>query len=129
MYPVSPDLHRIHHTCFEVQPFRPAPADQFLVGIGLGQPDKKMVMTRLALHEPAIELSQVGILQPFAQPLEPLAAAGFDQGETVTIPSLPNVADWNAFEAARQALMPNLSRSKPAERFKATESAETAEAV
>jgi uncharacterized protein len=57
------------------------------------------------------------------------ALAGFDQGEAVTIPSLPNVADWNAFESARQALMPNLSRSKPAERFNVTESAETAEAV
>jgi uncharacterized protein len=55
------------------------------------------------------------------------ALAGFDQGETVTIPSLPNVADWNAFEAARQALMPNLSRSKPAERFSVTD--EVAETV
>ncbi len=45
------------------------------------------------------------------------ALAGFDQGETITIPSLPDAADWNTFEAARQALMPNLSRSKPAERF------------
>src|SRR5215207_6267144 len=29
------------------------------------------------------------------------AFAGFDQGELVTIPSLPNVADWEAYEAAR----------------------------
>jgi hypothetical protein len=30
---------------------------------------------------------------------------------------LPEVEDWNRFEAARKALMPNLSRSEPAERF------------
>jgi hypothetical protein len=35
----------------------------------------------------------------------------------VTIPSLPDLADWNAYEAARQALMPNLSRAHPAERY------------
>ncbi|MEH2476515.1 short-subunit dehydrogenase [Nitrobacteraceae bacterium AZCC 2161] len=45
------------------------------------------------------------------------ALAGFDQGELVTIPSLPNVADWTAFEAARQTLMPGLSRTVPADRY------------
>jgi short-subunit dehydrogenase len=45
------------------------------------------------------------------------ALAGFDQGELVTIPSLPEVADWNALEAARQALRPNLSHVKPAQRY------------
>jgi uncharacterized protein len=44
------------------------------------------------------------------------ALAGFDQGELVTIPALPELGDWNAFEAARQALGPNLSRSAPAAR-------------
>jgi hypothetical protein len=29
------------------------------------------------------------------------ALAGLDLGETVTIPSLPNIGDWNAYEAAR----------------------------
>ncbi|HWZ46675.1 MAG TPA: SDR family oxidoreductase, partial [Herbaspirillum sp.] len=43
---------------------------------------------------------------------------GFDQGELVTIPSLPNVADWDAYEAARQKLMPNLSRQEPAARYR-----------
>ncbi|MFC0399788.1 SDR family NAD(P)-dependent oxidoreductase [Paraburkholderia rhizosphaerae] len=52
------------------------------------------------------------------------ALAGFDQGETITIPSLPDVADWNRFESARQALMPNLSRSTPAARFHVTEAAQ-----
>lgn len=45
------------------------------------------------------------------------ALAGLDAGETVTIPSLPEIADWNAFEAARQKLLPNLSRNVPAARY------------
>lgn len=39
------------------------------------------------------------------------ALAGFDQGERVTIPSLPNASDWDAYEAMRQKLIPNLSLS------------------
>ncbi len=45
------------------------------------------------------------------------ALAGFDQGELVTIPSLPDAADWEAFMRARDALLPNLSHVKPAARF------------
>lgn len=45
------------------------------------------------------------------------ALAGLDLGELVTIPSLPEVADWEAYEAARQKLMPNLSRRAPALRY------------
>ncbi|HEY2658396.1 MAG TPA: SDR family oxidoreductase [Caulobacteraceae bacterium] len=45
------------------------------------------------------------------------ALAGLDQGELITIPSLPEAADWNAYEAARQKLIPNLSRSTPAARY------------
>jgi short-subunit dehydrogenase len=45
------------------------------------------------------------------------ALAGLDLGETVTIPSLPNIGDWNAYEAARRALAPGLSRHRPAERY------------
>ena len=45
------------------------------------------------------------------------ALAGLDLGETITIPSLPDTADWDAFEAARQRLRPNLSRKRPADRY------------
>jgi uncharacterized protein len=45
------------------------------------------------------------------------ALAGLDQGEFVTIPSLPDVADWDAYEVARQKLLPNLSRSTSAARY------------
>lgn len=47
------------------------------------------------------------------------ALAGFDQGELVTIPSLPDAADWDAALAAKAKLYPNLSRSQPAARLKA----------
>ncbi|MOA59393.1 hypothetical protein D3C78_1839920 [compost metagenome] len=46
------------------------------------------------------------------------ALAGFDQGELFTIPSLPELADWQAYEAARQKLIPNLSRQSVAERYR-----------
>ncbi|GAA4745562.1 SDR family oxidoreductase [Sphingomonas daechungensis] len=46
------------------------------------------------------------------------ALSGFDQGEFVTIPSLPDASEWEAFDAARTALLPNLSRSEPAERYR-----------
>ncbi|ACP21706.1 probable short-chain dehydrogenase (plasmid) [Sinorhizobium fredii NGR234] len=46
------------------------------------------------------------------------ALAGFDLGEQITIPSLPEAADWEAYEAARQTLMPNLSLRTPAARYR-----------
>src|SRR2546423_9516732 len=42
------------------------------------------------------------------------ALAGLDQGEQITIPSLPDIADRAAFEAARRNLIPKLSLSSPA---------------
>jgi uncharacterized protein len=46
------------------------------------------------------------------------ALAGLDAGELVSILSLPDAADWDALETARQALLPNLSRREPAERYR-----------
>jgi short-subunit dehydrogenase len=43
--------------------------------------------------------------------------AGLDQGEFATIPALPNAADFEAYEKARLALAPNLSRKNPADRY------------
>ena len=45
------------------------------------------------------------------------ALVGLDQHELVTIPSLPDVADWQRFNTARQQMGPNLSRKLPAERY------------
>ena len=52
-----------------------------------------------------------------AEDMVDAALAGLDLGEVVTIPSLPDAADWAAFEAARQILAPNLSRTGPAARY------------
>lgn len=46
------------------------------------------------------------------------ALAGFDQGELVTIPSLPDAADWTGLVSARAKLGPNLSHSSAAARYK-----------
>ena len=51
------------------------------------------------------------------------ALAGFDQNEPVTIPSLPDQAEFERYTAARLALGPNLSRNAPAERYLAKRSA------
>jgi uncharacterized protein len=45
------------------------------------------------------------------------ALAGLDQGEIVTIPSLPDIADWDRFEAARRGMSGSLSRTVPARRY------------
>jgi short-subunit dehydrogenase len=52
-----------------------------------------------------------------AEDMVDAALAGLDQGEFVTIPALPDAEQWESYEAARQALMPNLSRAEPADRY------------
>jgi hypothetical protein len=48
------------------------------------------------------------------------ALAGLDLGELVTIPSLPDIGDWDAFTQARLRLAPLLSRRHPAGRYAVT---------
>jgi uncharacterized protein len=45
------------------------------------------------------------------------ALAGLDQGETVTIPALPDKAEWDGFDAARRAMFGRLSNAMPALRY------------
>jgi len=45
------------------------------------------------------------------------ALAGLDQGETVTIPSLEDKAEWDAYDVARRAMAGRLSRTNPATRY------------
>lgn len=52
--------------------------------------------------------------------------AGLDQKELVTIPSLPDVKDWEAYNAARLHLGPNLSHNLAAERYKSSRTEEAA---
>lgn len=47
------------------------------------------------------------------------ALAGLDLGEPVTIPSLPDPADWEGLQAIRLALGPALSRAHAAHRYRA----------
>ena len=53
-----------------------------------------------------------------AEDMVDAALTGFDQGELVTIPALPDAADWTAYEGARQKLLPNLSHSTAAARYR-----------
>ncbi|WP_368620381.1 SDR family NAD(P)-dependent oxidoreductase [Paraburkholderia sp. BR13444] len=53
-----------------------------------------------------------------ADDLVDAALAGLDQGELVTIPSLPDAGVWEAYESARQNFtLENLSRRVPAPRY------------
>jgi uncharacterized protein len=45
------------------------------------------------------------------------ALAGFDKKELITIPSLPDVKEWENLENARKVLGPNLSHTQPASRY------------
>jgi short-subunit dehydrogenase len=51
------------------------------------------------------------------------ALSGFDQGELVTIPALPDQAEWDRFEAARRDMSTRLSRTEPAARYGSKSSA------
>jgi hypothetical protein len=46
------------------------------------------------------------------------ALVGLDKGELVTIPALPDARAWQTYEDARQAMIPNLSRSQAADRYR-----------
>jgi len=63
-----------------------------------------------------VELLPRQIVMP-AEDLVDAALSGLDQGEFVTIPALPNAAQWQTYEGARQVLLPNLSRREPADRY------------
>jgi short-subunit dehydrogenase len=52
-----------------------------------------------------------------AEDLVDAALAGLDQGEIVTIPSLPDVAEWIAFDTARRVISGRLSAAVPAARY------------
>jgi short-subunit dehydrogenase len=47
------------------------------------------------------------------------ALVGFDRRETITIPPLPDLGQWEAFAAARAAMVPNFRQVHPAARYRA----------
>jgi len=54
-----------------------------------------------------------------AEAMVDAALPGFERGELVTIPSLHAVEEWEAYEAARQAMSGHLSSNVPAARYAA----------
>ena len=52
-----------------------------------------------------------------AEDMVDAALAGLDLGESVTIPALPNAAEWESYEAARRAMAGKLSNAIPAPRY------------
>ncbi|MDR7259903.1 short-subunit dehydrogenase [Sphingomonas sp. BE270] len=46
------------------------------------------------------------------------ALVGFDRREPVTIPPLPDDAQWENYQAARQAMLPNTRQDRPALRYR-----------
>ena len=45
------------------------------------------------------------------------ALVGFDRRETVTIPPLPDAGQWDAYQAARLAMIPGFGQHRAAERY------------
>jgi hypothetical protein len=48
------------------------------------------------------------------------ALVGFDRREPITIPPLPDAGQWDAYQAARQAMLPNVRQEHPAARYRTT---------
>jgi short-subunit dehydrogenase len=51
------------------------------------------------------------------------ALTGFDRREKITIPSLPDAGQWDALQAARQAMLPNFRQEHAAARYRPDASA------
>ena len=47
------------------------------------------------------------------------ALVGFDRRETITIPPLPDAALWDAYQIARQAMLPDFGQTRAANRYRA----------
>jgi short-subunit dehydrogenase len=48
------------------------------------------------------------------------ALVGFDRRETITIPPLHDASQWDAFQGARQAMLPGFATTTPADRYRKT---------
>lgn len=65
---------------------------------------------------PVAHLPEAIVMQ--ADEMVDAALAGLDLGELITIPSLPDIQDWESYDAARKALGPKLSLTHAADRYK-----------
>ncbi len=77
--------------------------------------------TRTEIFERAGKTIDPALARTFMDPGDfvDAALAGLDRGEVVTMPSLERPELWDAVTAARLQLLPELSRSHPANRFAA----------
>ena len=72
-------------------------------------------------HTAGIPLQEIpGEVLMNADEMVDAALVGFDQGEFITIPSLPDIAHWNRYETATKGLIAKLSFDSPAARYGAT---------
>jgi hypothetical protein len=53
------------------------------------------------------------------------ALVGFDRREAVTIPPLPDAGQWERFNAARQAMLPNFANERAAARYRTPNSGDS----
>lgn len=64
-----------------------------------------------------MDVNQIpGVMEPGE--LVDAALVGFDRHETVTIPPLPDAAQWEAHETARKAMLPNFRQAHAAPRYR-----------
>ena len=74
--------------------------------------------TRTELWERAgIDTSALAAMMDVGE-LVDAALVGFDRREAVTIPPLHDAAQWNAFEAARRAMLPGFAQAQAAARYR-----------
>lgn len=73
--------------------------------------------TRTAIWGAAVDHLPKAMLMEVDEMVD-AALAGLDQGELISIPSLPDPADWQAYTAARLHMAPRLSLSQAAPRYK-----------
>lgn len=76
-------------------------------------------VTRTDLWEPAggVDAMPAAIVMSAAD-LVDAALVGLDRGEFATIPSLQDAGEWEAWEAARRAMLPHLSNARVAPRYR-----------
>lgn len=72
--------------------------------------------TEIWEHVGADVNSMTGVME--VEDLVDAALVGFDRREAVTIPPLPDVEQWNTFQAARQAMLSDIQQDQAAVRYR-----------
>ncbi|MDE3176826.1 MAG: SDR family oxidoreductase [Pseudomonadota bacterium] len=72
--------------------------------------------TEIWKHAGADVNTMAGVME--VDELVDAALLGFDRREPVTIPPLPDAGQWDAYQAARQAMLPNTRQNHAAPRYR-----------